>query len=404
MTDASTFRKTVLILGAGTYQVPLIKTAKRLGHRVLVVSTPGNYPGIDLADEFYPLDTTDVEAVCKLAREMAVDAVLTAGTDIAVPTIGKCVDVLGLAGTGYEAAVKSSDKALMKQAFTEHDVPTAEFSLVSTLEQARKASKTIGYPVMVKATCSSGSRGVSRVDSIYELESAWIGALGESRSNSPEVIIERCLEGVEFGAQAVVCDDKVIDVFSHNDSVTPPPKCTPVGHSVPFNLGAEVEKKTRKAVEAAVRALGLRDTVANIDLILVDNNPFIIEAGARIGATCIPEMLGYSLGVDMYEFLVNLALGEEPELLVGSEQAIAALLLNSGESGTVKEVVVPEFLEKHPNVLEISIDVEPGDKVVRFETGPDRVGHVIARGGSASEAEKLAVDLAGHVLFTLEVQ
>ena len=43
--------KKILILGAGIYQVPLIKTAKRMGLYTIVASIPGNYPGFELADK-----------------------------------------------------------------------------------------------------------------------------------------------------------------------------------------------------------------------------------------------------------------------------------------------------------------------------------------------------------------
>ena len=45
--------KKILILGAGIYQVPLIKTAKKLGIYTIVASIPGNYPGFELADKVY---------------------------------------------------------------------------------------------------------------------------------------------------------------------------------------------------------------------------------------------------------------------------------------------------------------------------------------------------------------
>ena len=45
--------KKLLILGAGTYQVPLIKTARRLGIYTIVSSIHGNYPGFELADKVY---------------------------------------------------------------------------------------------------------------------------------------------------------------------------------------------------------------------------------------------------------------------------------------------------------------------------------------------------------------
>lgn len=65
--------KKILILGAGVYQVPLIKTAKRLGIQSVVCSIPGNYPGFGLADKMYYENTTDHEKILEIAREEKVD-------------------------------------------------------------------------------------------------------------------------------------------------------------------------------------------------------------------------------------------------------------------------------------------------------------------------------------------
>ena len=43
--------KKLIILGAGIYQAPLIRQAKELGLFVIVVSSPGDYPGFALADK-----------------------------------------------------------------------------------------------------------------------------------------------------------------------------------------------------------------------------------------------------------------------------------------------------------------------------------------------------------------
>ena len=42
-----------MILGAGIYQVPLIRAAKEMGFFVIVVSIKGDYPGFALADKIY---------------------------------------------------------------------------------------------------------------------------------------------------------------------------------------------------------------------------------------------------------------------------------------------------------------------------------------------------------------
>ena len=67
-----------MIMGAGIYQVPLIKTAKRMGVHTIVVSIPGDYPGFALADEVCYENTVDYEAVLGVAREKHVDGIVTA--------------------------------------------------------------------------------------------------------------------------------------------------------------------------------------------------------------------------------------------------------------------------------------------------------------------------------------
>ena len=46
-------KDSILILGAGIYQVPLIKKAQELGLRAVITSIPGNYPGFAAADTDY---------------------------------------------------------------------------------------------------------------------------------------------------------------------------------------------------------------------------------------------------------------------------------------------------------------------------------------------------------------
>ena len=55
----------VLILGAGVYQLPLIAAVQRLGFSAVVVSIPGSYPGLDVADEVILVDTRDIGGVCE---------------------------------------------------------------------------------------------------------------------------------------------------------------------------------------------------------------------------------------------------------------------------------------------------------------------------------------------------
>ena len=122
--------KKVLILGAGIYQLPLIERAKCLGLYTIVCSIKGHYPGFDIADKVYFVDTTDKEACLEIAKNECIDAVCTAGTDVALPTLGYIVDKLHLVGPSYNSACLSSNKLLMKQKFQEYGVSSADFNTI----------------------------------------------------------------------------------------------------------------------------------------------------------------------------------------------------------------------------------------------------------------------------------
>lgn len=77
----------------------IVKKAKEMGIYTIVVSIPGNYPGFALADKVIYENTVDYERILEVAKEEKIDGIVTAGTDVAVITIGKVCDELGLAGT-----------------------------------------------------------------------------------------------------------------------------------------------------------------------------------------------------------------------------------------------------------------------------------------------------------------
>jgi biotin carboxylase len=385
-------KRKILIMGAGVYQVPLIRKARDMGLETIVVSPRGTYPGIPLADVFLDLDTTDADGILAAVRDLGISGVATTGTDVCVPSMGRIVDALGLPGTGHAAACRSMDKVLMKRAFRERQVPTASFDMFTDLAAARAFADRSGYPVMVKATDSSGSRGITKVDRPEAMEAAWDRARAISRSK--QVIVEEFLSGLEFGAQAFVHGDRVAAVFPHGDTVTPAPYFTPIGHSMPTRLTGDQQSQVAVVIEQAVRAVGLRDCVSNVDLMLVDGQPKIIEIGARMGATCLPESISIYSGMDAYEHVIRLALGEHPPVSTTARQANASLLLRSERTGILAALEVPEEVREHPGLVDLQWDVSIGDPVRAFEVGPDRIGHLIVKADSAEDGERLVEHLA----------
>lgn len=392
--------KTVLILGAGIQQVPLISKSKQLGFHTIVASIRGNYPGINIADIFEDVDITDIQGILSIAKKHRIDAILTTGNEISIPTIGAVVDTLNLNGTGYNAALKNTNKILMKEVFVEHNVPTAKFSVVNSFENMETMVKKIGYPLIVKAAESFASQGITVVDNEYKIKAAWDRAVAVSGPRN--VLIEEYLSGIEFGAQAVINGNEVVEIFLHNDTVTPPPSPTPIGHSMPINLNTKLVDKTKGVINEAVKALEIRDGIANIDLILVNDDPMIIEIGARMGATCLPEIISIYGGFDAYEHILKLSVGEKPKLPSPfPEQANAALLIRADRTGILESIQVPDNVTNNPKLYKINIDKKPGDKVNKFEFGSDRIGDIVVIGDTAYEAEMLAAKFVDEIRITI---
>ena len=395
--------KKILILGAGVYQLPLIKKARKMGLYTVVVSIPGSYPGFDWADKVYYKDTTDEEAVLEIARKEAVDGILTCGTDVAIRSIGRVCDTLGLKGISEAAAGKSCNKILMKDALSSAGVACAKYKVMSLEREnhdagiccketenhdAAAACEEIGYPVVIKAVDSSGSRGITIVKDKSMIAPALDAVREVTRSS--EYLIEECLMGEELGADAFVLDGKVQFVLPHGKYVYRADTGVPVGHYVPYE-NAEVSDKTVKLVSEAIEAMGFDNCAVNADIMLNNGEPYILEIGARAGATMIPELISIYNGYDYYEKLIQAALGEEVDFARSAQASFcgAARLLISEKDGIVRAISdnIPEDIRD--NIYDIRFDIKPKDKVNAFKIGPDRIGHVVTWADTLAEAEKM---------------
>ena len=277
----------------------------------------------------------------------------------------------------------------MKKCFYDNGVQSARFSVVESFSELELVANEIGYPIMVKAVDSSGSRGINQVLSVDGLINAYNSTLAVTKSK--KIVVEQFLDGYEIGAQAVVINDEVVDIFLHGDTVTPPPVSVPIGHSIPLNINVDLEKKINNIIKNAIKALGIKNTISNVDIMIVDNEPYVIEVAARMGATCLAENISVYTGFDLYEYILLLALGEIPKLPeVYHKQANAALLIKAKKTGVIQSISIPPEVSNHPKLLSFSLDVCVGSLVKEFTIGPDRIGHIIVKSDTSEEAIVLA--------------
>ncbi|MBO3724720.1 ATP-grasp domain-containing protein [Actinomyces bowdenii] len=389
----------ILIIGAGRGQVGLIRAAKRLGATAVVATLPQPHlPGLALADEVAEVDILDVDAVVRAARDARVDAVATSCLDTGLEALGAVVDALRLRGLSRSTARLCFDKLEMKQRLEEAGVPTAVYVPVASAQEVPAALERTGLPAVVKATDLQGSSGVFMVDTAQEAQEAFTRAAELSRGG--RVIVERFLEGREFGAQALMHDGGILHITVHGDDLATGPVPVPVGHHVPMDADPALREQARRVIADAIRALGLRDCAINVDLMESRGIVHVIELTGRAGANGLPELMSTVYGLDYYEMVAREALDLEVRQTWQSASpwpgaALALMLIDPEARGTIASVQAPRELPEWATDLQVFKSV--GETMEGFSSSNDCIGQVVVRGESLQECRRRAEGLGSAV-------
>ncbi|MBR2706536.1 MAG: ATP-grasp domain-containing protein [Mogibacterium sp.] len=379
----------IMILGASVYQVPLIRTAKKMGLYTIVASIPGNYPGFSDADEICHINTTDKEAILEVCEREKISGICTSGTDVAVATIGYVNEHMGLAGISEQAAENACDKSAMKEAFKRGGVAASEFLKVCSYDEACDAADKIGYPVVVKCVDSSGSRGINVVNDRSGLKEAYEEAVRYSRKDY--VLIEEKLSGTEIGVDGMIQGGEILLIAPHRKyTYTLNGATMPAGHSFPYYCTDDVRREIEKQITLAVRALGLDNCAFNSDVFVDGDNVYIIEMGGRAGATGIPELISIHYGFDFYEKMIENALGRKVDLgRCSSRTKCMSRLLMSPVDGRITAIDEDRLDELRSRGNEIRTDYGPGSEVEHMYNGTTRIGDVITKTDDGPETDAL---------------
>lgn len=385
-----------MILGASYSQLPLYAAAKRLGVRTVAVSTPGDWPGFEAAEEFSHRDISDPVAVLEAAKNFHIDGIATCCLDAGVSAIGYVCEHMGLKGLSASAGRISGDKFLMKEAFQKGGVSCARHICVHSEEELGAALDRFVFPVILKAVDLMGSRGLFRCCTKEEARAFYPQVMAATRREY--CLVEEFIEGKILGCEAMIRNGKLLFCLPNNIEAYESNVPTPIGHSVPYKkqdiLGEEVERQVRLAVQA----VGLDNCPVNCDLIEKDDRIYVLEITGRAGGTCLPEMVSLYYDMDYYEAIVRLALDLDVEEMFAKEPPCTPNLsrtLTSPRDGVLK--AVRNDNEPAEDIVDLSFNVEPGEEIHRYQNGRDRLGQVILRGSTLAKCEARLTEVLSKI-------
>ena len=376
--------KRLLIIGASHLQLPAIQKAKEMGLYVGVVDFNPDAVGISAADEYFNISTIDEEGVYQAARKFRADGIMTLATDMPMRSVAYAANKLGLVGISYDTAIKATDKGEMIKAFEASNVEHPWYYILSSLDELETVENRITFPCISKPVDNAGSRGVMLVHSRGELNEAVKYSSLHGRNGG--VIIEEYLEGSEVSVEIIVVDGTVHILQITDKLTTGAPHFVEMGHSQPSQLEDENIDAIRELAVRAVRAVGINNGPAHVEIMLTKKGPRMIELGARMGGDCITtHLVPLSTGIDMIKATIDICLGDVPDLEYKFHKGSAIRYLRQSH-GTIQKIEGVETAKSYEGVKQVTFVKEIGDSVKNINSSVDRIGYVIAQAESAVQA------------------
>lgn len=384
-------KKTLLILGASTLQLPAIKVAKRMGVRVIVADMNPNAVGFKEADVIGEyVSTTDTAGILAIAEKHRIDGIMTLASDVPIPTIAIVCDKLGLSGISLQAALSATNKAEMRHCLHTAHVPVPGYFVARTWDEFLAFSGNFSTRFVVKASDNSGNRGICSVkdsSNRNDVENAWNYARQNTRDG--RVLLEEYMDGDEFSVEGFCVGGEYRVIQVTDKMTTGEPYFVEMGHTQPSSYPDDFLEGIKQVAKRGVIALGIKEGPSHTEIKWTSGGPKIVEIGARLGGGFITtHLVPLSTGVNMVEATIKTALGEIPDLTQKfyKGSAVRFLISKPGFFTGIEGVSVAQTI---PGVVEIGSLKNPGEYIPQLKTGLDRVGYVISQGESSSDAVRV---------------
>lgn len=348
----------ILIANRGEIAVRIIRACKEMGVATVAVYSEADKEAfhVALADQSYCIGGPEASE-SYLNETQIVSAAVLAGAQAIHPGYGFLSENahfsrlcrkngLVFIGPSPENMERLGDKALLKELIRGTGLNVIPGSkAVATVEEAAKAARKIGYPLMLKACAGGGGRGIRLIRDEDELEEAYFQASAEALSAFgdgsvylekyifPARHVELQILADEFGN--VVClGDRDCSLQRRNQKLieeTPSP--------------AVKESKRQKMIKLAVDAVKKIGYVGagTLEFLLdTEGNFWFMEMNVRLQVEhCVTEML---TGVDLVKWQIRVAAGIPLNFVqkdIPMEGAAIECRINAKSCGILQMLHVP---------------------------------------------------------------
>ena len=373
--------RVLLVLPTATYRAPdFLAAADALGAEVVVASEQAQTLAAYMGDRALQVDLCDPDAAAEaIASRAPLDAVV-AVDDEGVLAAALAAERLGLPHNPPDAVAATRDKVAMRERLGAAGVPQPRWRRYGEHDG-------LAFPVVVKPSGLSASRGVIRADDPAALEAA-ARRVRAIAGDDAELIVESFVPGAEVAVEAIARDGglDVLAIFDKPDPLDGPYFEETI-YVTPSRHPDDVQREIRERVTDAARAIGLRTGPVHAEARLSPEGVVVLELAARsIGGLC-SRSLRFGLGVSLEELILRAALGMDLGDLRRTDAATGVMMIPIPGAGTLQGVDGLDEARAVPGVRGVEITVPRGSDVVPRPEGDRYLGFIFASGAGPDAVE-----------------
>lgn len=194
-------------------------------------------------------------------------------------------------------------------------------------------------------------------------------------------------KGRQIAGDAFVADGRIVYFGLANEHFDK--RCNPlvpIGESFPADLSADMRTQAEKEVQRAFTELGYQNGAVNLDFMFLENGDiFIIELGPRNGGNLITDAIEAAGGVNLAEYTIKSALGEDLRDLKETNMGrfISSYIWHSHTDGIYDGICISDQLRR--KILRSDIFAERGSRIHRFDHGGFGIGAALLAYDSMDE-------------------
>ena len=318
--------KKVLIANRGEIAVRIIRACHDLGIQTVAIYSEGDKDALhtQIADEAYCVGPTqskdsylNIPNILSIATSTGCEAIhpgygfLAENGDFA-ELCEACQ--LKFIGPSYQSIQKMGIKDVAKAEMIAANVPVVPGSdgLIDSIEDAKKVSKKIGYPVIIKATAGGGGKGIRVARNENDLENGYRMTQQEAQTafGNGGLYLEKFIENFRHIEIQVIGDQfgNVIHLGERDCTIQRRMQKLVEESPSPI-LTDEKRKEMGKAAIRAAKAVNY-ENAGTIEFIydLNENKFYFMEMNTRIQVEHpVTEMV---TGVDLVKLQLKVAMGE----------------------------------------------------------------------------------------------